>query len=111
MAKLLERKVWKNDTLTVSKKLYISSLQNIVPQKIGEYIRNHWAIENELHWQLDVTFKEDDSRVRQENAVINLHTIRKWALFLLKKEPSKISLKRKRKKAARSNQFLKTLID
>lgn len=75
-----------------------------------DYIRKHWAIENELHWQLDVTFKEDDSRVKQENAAINLRIIRKWALFLLKKEPSKISLKRKRKKAPRSNQFLKTLL-
>ena len=107
---LVERKIWKNNTLNSSKKLYISSLKNTQPQKMGDYIRNHWAIENELHWQLDVTFREDDSRVKQENAAINLHIIRKWALFLLKKESSKISLKRKRKKAARNNQFLKTIL-
>lgn len=86
-----------------------SSLCDKTPKQMGECIRNHWAIENELHWQLDVTFKEDDSKVRAENAIINLHLIRKWALFLLKKEPSKISLKRK--KAARCNQFLKSILE
>jgi predicted transposase YbfD/YdcC len=107
---MVERNIWRDGELKTTKRLYISSLSNTTPQKIGNYIRNHWAIENELHWHLDVTFKEDDSRVKAENAIINLHLIRKWALFLLKKEPSKISLNRKRKKAARNNQFLKSIL-
>lgn len=73
------------------------------------YIRNHWGIENELHWQLDVTFKEDEAKVKNETAIINLHQVRKWALVLLKRIPEKISVKRKRKKAHRDNQYLKKI--
>ena len=90
--------------------LFISSLKNVSPKKLGGYIRNHWSIENQLHWHLDVTFGEDAARIKKENAIINLHLMRKWALNLLKKNKEKISIKRKRKKAARSNQFLKNII-
>ena len=90
--------------------LFISSLKDISPKKAGEYIRNHWSIENQLDWHLDVTFGEDDSRIKKENAIVNLHLIRKWALTLLKKNNEKISIKRKRKKAARCNKFLKNIL-
>lgn len=63
------------------------------------YIRNHWGIENKLHWQLDFTFKEDHSKVRRDHAAENLHLVRKWSMHILKKDSTKISLKRKRKKA------------
>lgn len=107
---MVERESWREGELKKTRRFYISSVANTTPKQMGDYIRNHWAIENELHWQLDVTFKEDDSKVKAENAIINLHLIRKWALFLLKKEPSKISINRKRKKAARNNQFLKDIL-
>lgn len=107
---LVERIVWQNGKETKSNAMYMSSLKNVSPEKMAKYIRNHWSIENQLHWQLDVTFGEDNSRIRKENAIINLHLIRKWALFLLKKDTEKISLKRKRKKAARNNQYLKKLL-
>lgn len=77
---------------------------------MGHYIRRHWSIENELHWHLDVTFGEDACRVRKDYAPRNLTTVRKVALSLLRREPSKLSLKRKRKKAARDNDYLKTLL-
>lgn len=95
----------------VSKQLqyYISSLE-IGAEQIAQYVRGHWTIENKLHWQLDFTFKEDDSRVRRNKGPANLHLIRKWALHLLKKDPQKISIKRKRKKAARSNDYLKEIL-
>lgn len=88
---------------------YISSLEPSAEQ-MAQYVRGHWAIENKLHWQLDFTFREDDSRVRRSNGPANLHLIRKWALHLLKKDPQKISIKRKRKKVARSNDFLKDIL-
>ena len=88
---------------------YMSSLTT-APEQMAHYIRGHWAIENKLHWQLDFTFREDDSRIRKDNGPANLHLIRKWALYLLKKDPHKISLKRKRKKAARSSQYLKQIL-
>ncbi len=59
---------------------------------------------------MDFTFKEDDNGVRKDNGPANLHLIRKWALHLLYNEPDKISLKRKRKKAARDNQYLLNLL-
>ena len=88
---------------------YISSLET-TPEQMAHYVRGHWAIENKLHWQLDFTFKEDDSRVRKDNGPANLHLVRKWALHLLKKDPQKISIKRKRKKAARSGDYLKQIL-
>lgn len=93
-----------------SKSFYISSLVNPTPEKMAHYIRNHWAIENSLHWQLDLTFGEDDAKVRNQNAIINLHQVRKWALVILKKLPEKISIKRKRKKAHKDNEYLKKLL-
>lgn len=88
---------------------YMSSLIP-TPEQMAKYVRGHWAIENNLHWQLDFTFREDDSRLKKDNGPANLHLVRKWALHLLKKDPQKISLKRKRKKAARNGHYLKQLL-
>ena len=46
-------------------------------------VRKHWSIESQLHWQLDVTFREDASRVRKDNSPLNLNILRKQALSLL----------------------------
>ena len=89
-----------------SQQYYISSLTGVGPEACLAYVRGHWGIENGLHWQLDFTFGEDACRVRRDSGPANLHLIRKWALYLLKKDPEKISLKRKRKKASRSSQYL-----
>ena len=95
-----------NDKEIISKRIYISSLTEKSPERYAHLIRGHWGIENGLHWHLDVTFREDDSRVRKDNGPMNLNIFRKFALFLLKHEPSKMSLKRKRKKAARGDDFM-----
>jgi len=107
---LLERTRWIDDKEQAAKCLYISSLVDQSPEKMASYIRNHWAIENRLHWQLDSTFGEDNSLSRNENALQNLHLMRKWALFLFKKDPEKISIKRKRKKASRNKDYLNYLL-
>jgi len=95
-----------NDQEIVSKRFYISSLTDKAPERYAQLIRGHWGIENGLHWQLDLTFREDASRVRKDNGPLNLNIFRKFGLFLLKHEPSKMSLKRKRKKAARDDAFM-----
>jgi predicted transposase YbfD/YdcC len=77
---------------------YISRLTDTDPQVYSQYVRGHWAIENRLHWQLDVTFGEDQAKLRKDKEPITLHLIRKWSLHLLRKEPLSISIKRKRKK-------------
>jgi predicted transposase YbfD/YdcC len=63
-------------------------------------LRNHWRVENNLHWQLDVTFGEDDSRVQQRNAAANLAVVRRLALNLMKQEPTDMSMAKKRFAAA-----------
>lgn len=60
----------------------------------------HWSVENNLHWVLDVAFREDECRTRKDNSARNLAMIRRAVLNLLKREPSTLSLKRKRLKAA-----------
>lgn len=60
----------------------------------------HWEIENKVHWVRDVTFGEDDSRVRKGEAAANFAILRQIAMNLLRKEPSKkLSLRAKRKRA------------
>ena len=79
---------------------YISSLQQD-PALINKAIRSHWAIENKVHWILDVAFREDDSRIRQGNAAQNFSVIRRIALNLLKNYGSpKIGIQNKRLKLA-----------
>ena len=77
---------------------------------VAQAIRRHWAIENNLHWVLDVTFGEDASRVREHNAVCNWAMLRKMALNLLGRDPAKMSLKAKRKKAAWDNDYMAQLL-
>ena len=70
-------------------------------------IRGHWGIENSLHWVLDIAFREDDSRVRKDNAPENLAVLRHIALNLLKQEKSlKVGIKAKRKRAGWDNDYL-----
>ena len=99
-----------NTKKTVHRRLYISSVTDDNPERYAALIRGHWGIENGLHWHLDLTFREDSSRVRKDNGPLNLNIFRKFGLFLLTHEPSKISLKRKQKKAARDDGFMIDLL-
>jgi predicted transposase YbfD/YdcC len=69
-------------------------------------LRDHWKIENNQHWQLDISFWEDDSRVENRHGAANLALLRKMALSLLKRQPRKDSIARKRKYAAMNTEFL-----
>jgi predicted transposase YbfD/YdcC len=76
----------------------------------GKVLRNHWSIENHLHWQLDVTFTEDANRVSKRNAAENLSMLRRLALMMLKQHPSTLSIAGKQWKAALSPQFLEEVL-
>jgi predicted transposase YbfD/YdcC len=70
-------------------------------------VRDHWHIENRLHWVLDVTFHEDDSRIREGNAAQNMTVLRHMALNLIKQEQStKRSIRGKRLKAGWNEAYL-----
>jgi predicted transposase YbfD/YdcC len=73
------------DKQTKKVRYYISSLPG-TPEKLLHVVRRHWAIENELHWVLDVAMNEDHSRVRKDQAPENLAVLRHIALNLLKQE-------------------------
>lgn len=85
---------------------YLSSEQKDDALYYADRIRAHWGIENNLHWHLDVTFKEDKCRVRTKNGAVNLSTLRKAAMDMLKKQDDKLSLKRRRKKCLMSIGYL-----
>lgn len=91
------------------RRFYISSLP-YNPELFAQAVRDHWGIENKLHWCLDVSFGEDLNRARTKNAATNLNTLRKIAMNILRREPSNKSLIQKQRKAARSPQFLLTLL-
>jgi predicted transposase YbfD/YdcC len=69
-------------------------------------LRNHWHVENCLHWQMDLTFDEDGSRIRKRNAAENFAGLRRMALNLLKRHPAKTSIATKRLEAAMDVDFL-----
>jgi predicted transposase YbfD/YdcC len=85
---------------------YISSLPGNAKQHLNA-VREHWHVENRLHWQLDVTFREDESRIRTGNAAQNMAVLRHMALNLLKQEQStKRSIRAKRLKAGWDEDYL-----
>jgi predicted transposase YbfD/YdcC len=81
------------------------------PAILGQAIRSHWAVENALHWVLDVTFREDDSRVRDHTAARNLALLRKIALNIVGRDrTSKASIRARRKKAAWNDSYMLKLM-
>ena len=102
-----ERKLWNKTTTEVC--FYISSL-SAEAEAMAKLIRSHWGIENSCHWVLDVVFGEDDSRVRTGHAAENMGLLRRLSLNLLKREPSKQSLRMKRYRAAMDNDFALALL-
>jgi predicted transposase YbfD/YdcC len=78
--------------------------------QFGEVVRAHWGIENSLHWVLDVTMNEDQSRTRKDNGPQNMALLRRWALNAIKLEGSKGSIKGKLKKAGWNDDFLARLL-
>jgi predicted transposase YbfD/YdcC len=76
----------------------------------GKALRGHWGIENSLHWQLDVTFDEDDNRVSKRNAAENLALLRRLTLSLLQAHPAKLSIAKKRFAAALDPAFLEEIL-
>jgi predicted transposase YbfD/YdcC len=78
---------------------------------ITKWIRNHWGIENKLHWSLDVSMGEDDCQVRRDNAPANLSILRDIILNLLRKDPTKLSIKRKMNLALHQVEYIIRLLE
>jgi predicted transposase YbfD/YdcC len=85
---------------------YFILSRKVTAQEAGEALRGHWGIENNLHWQLDVTFREDENRVHNPNGAQNLALLRRLAVGLLKRHPSKKSIAGKQFEASLDTNFL-----
>jgi len=89
---------------------YISS-KKMGSRRFGAAVRGHWGIENSLHWQLDMSFGEDRSRVRKDHADANMAALRRLALGLLKNERSKkVGITNKRLAAAWNTDYLRQVL-
>ena len=91
--------------VSVEARYYILS-RLISAQEFAEAVRGHWSIENNLHWQLDVSFREDECRVSRDHAPANLSVIRRFALGLLKRETTcRKGIEIKRTKCAANDDY------
>ncbi len=97
------------DKIEQETRFHITSLV-LLAGLLGPIIRSHWAIENSLHWVLDMIFRDDECRVRTDHAPANFATIRHMAHNLIRKAPGKASLRLKRKAAGWDDDFLAELI-
>lgn len=105
-----ERTIVATGEYTQENRYYITSLSNKDPEEIANAIRQHWSIENNLHWQLDVTFREDYSK-KVKNAARNFSAATKIALSILKNDKTtKGSINLKRLKAGWDEKYLSTLL-
>ncbi len=103
---MVQRERHVGDDISIETSYYISSIENDA-QRFGHAVRSHWGIENSLHWVLDVSFREDESRIRKDNAPQNFAVLRHMALNLLKTETSlKKSVKSKQLRAGWDNDYL-----
>jgi len=98
---------WADGRIEKERRYFISSLQGIDAKTFGQLIRNHWQVENSLHWSLDVSFNEDASRIRNGYAAENFSRLRRIALNLLKRETTeKVGIKVKRLRAGWDEDYL-----
>ena len=97
-----ERKVGGVNTSTAH--YYLTSLRGTAAE-LGKLIRRHWSVENELHWCLDMAFREDESKTAAGHAGANLGLVRRVAASLLKQDPEKGSIKAKRLRAGWDDEY------
>ena len=97
-------------SVSVERRYYIATLDNNA-QRFGQAVRGHWAIENSLHWVLDVVFDEDQARIRRGHGPENMAVIRHIALNLLQQDKTtKAGMQTKRLKAGWDNKYLAKLL-
>ena len=107
---LIEHERHTQSGVSLERRFYISSLAAEADEML-EIVRQHWGIENRLHWVLDVVFREDESRIRRDHGGQNMAVLRQLALNLLRKDQTKrLSLRMKRKRAGWDDTFLAQIV-
>ena len=92
--------------ITLERRIFICSLANPSATEAARYVRGHWSVENQLHWRLDMCYREDDSRIRKNHGAENFSRLRRFAMNKLKSDPAKLSLKAKRYKCSLNREYL-----
>jgi predicted transposase YbfD/YdcC len=98
-------RIERGEKIETEQRSYISS-RALSAAAFADAVRSHWAIENNLHWTLDVTFKEDQSRLRAGHGAKNMAVVRHFALNLVRQAGDKRSIKRRRKRASWDPEYL-----
>jgi predicted transposase YbfD/YdcC len=106
---MVESRIERGDKIETERRSYISS-RALSAADFAEAVRGHWAIENNLHWILDVTFNEDQSRLRTGHGAKNMAVVRHFALNLVRQVADKRSIKRRRKCAAQDPEYLMEIL-
>ncbi|BAI74738.1 transposase (plasmid) [Azospirillum sp. B510] len=101
--------VEKAGCVTTMRRLYLSSAP-LTPQRLEQAVRGHWGIENSLHWVLDVTFGEDQSRLRKGHGALNMAVVRHFAINAIRLGKGKHSIKTTRKLAGWDSNVLANLL-
>lgn len=105
----IRARVQRGQTMHAETRYYISSAA-LSAERAGQAVRGHWGIENRLHWVLDVTFNEDQSRLRKGFGARNMAVVRHFALNLVRSAADKKSIKLRRKAAAWKTDYLAGLL-
>jgi predicted transposase YbfD/YdcC len=90
-------------------RFYITSLC-LLALLMGPIVRDHWSVENNLHWVMDMIFRDDECRVRTDHAPANFTTVKHMALNLIRRAPGKDSVRLRRKVAAWDDDFLASIV-
>src|SRR6201998_1118712 len=106
---MVESRIERGDKIETERRSYISS-RRLSAAAFGVASRDHWAIENKLHWVLDVTFGEDRSRLRTGHGAKNMAVVRHFAINLVRQIADKRTIKRRRKRAAFDPQYLPEIL-
>ena len=97
------------DKIERETRFYITSL-TLAAVHLGAFVRDHWAVENSLHWVMDMAFRDDECRLRTDLAPANFTTLKHMALNLIRRAESKDSIRLRRKVAAWDDEFLANLV-
>jgi predicted transposase YbfD/YdcC len=103
-------RVYEKGVTRLQQRFYIAS-RKMTAAELANAVRGHWAIENSLHWVLDVVFREDRARSRTRHGPANMAVVRHFAFNLVRAVDDKRSLKLRRKKAGRNPQYLSQILN
>jgi len=111
LVKVTCKRTLKSQNKTSNKSRYYISSQEMMPAKANKTVREHWRVENSLHWVLDVTMGEDRSTIRAGNSASNFSILRKIAFNKLKNfDDPKVSMRRRLKKCAMDESYLEKVL-